>query len=298
LYENALLPACADPGVVRDGDRYVVVCTSGNASNAFPMQVSTDLVHWTAMGHIFPSAKKPTWAKSDYWAPEIHKVGSGYVAYFTARDSDGKLSIGAASSASATGPFADLGHPLLHDAAMGLIDASEFEAPDGKKYLLWKEDGNAVGKPTPIHAQPLAADGLSLTGSAATLITNDQSWEGAVVEGPWMVAHGGMFYLFYSGNSYANATYAVGVARATAPLGPYTKATAPIVTTNAAWIGPGHNSIVDGPGGDSYMVYHAWLAGHVNGPGDARLGLVDRLVWSNGWPALPGGPSTSSRPMP
>ncbi|MGZ3408714.1 MAG: glycoside hydrolase family 43 protein, partial [Polyangia bacterium] len=217
----------------------------------------------------------------------------------TARGSDGKLAIGAATAAAATGPFSALAAPLVHDAAMGLIDATEFEAADGSKYLLWKEDGNAVGKPTPIRGQKLAADGLSLVGTATTLITNDQPWEGAVVEGPWLVAHGGWYYLFYSGNSYANATYAVGVARATTPLGPYTKATAPIVTSSAVWIGPGHCSVVDGPGGDAIMLYHAWASGHVNGPGDARLLLIDRIVWSAaGWPTLPAAPSVTTLPMP
>jgi beta-xylosidase len=137
-----------------------------------------------------------------------------------------------------------------------------------------------------------------LTGSASTLITNDQAWEGAVTEGPWLYAHDGSYYLFYSGNSYANATYAVGVARAASPLGPYTKASAPILVSNAAWIGPGHCSVTDGPGGDTYMVYHAWIAGHVNGAGDARVLMDDRIVWNNGWPALPGAPSTTSMPMP
>ncbi len=299
LYVNSVLPSgCADPGVLHDGNRYLVACTSGDAGDAFPIYSSPDLVNWTSIGPIFPSAQKPKWATGDFWAPEIHKVGAGWVAYFTARNSDGMLSIGAASATSPTGPFVDSGAPLVHDPAMGLIDATEFQDSNGAIYLLWKEDGNAVGKPTPIHGQPLAANGLALTGTASTLITNDQAWEGAVTEGPWLYAHGGSYYLFYSGNSYANASYAVGVARAASPLGPYTKATAPIVVSNAAWIGPGHCSVTDGPGGDAYMVYHAWIAGHVNGPGDTRVLLDDRIVWNNGWPALPGAPSTTSMPMP
>ncbi|HEX9105539.1 MAG TPA: glycoside hydrolase family 43 protein, partial [Polyangia bacterium] len=242
---------------------------------------------------------KPAWAVSDFWAPEIHRVGAKWVAYFTARGSDGKLAIGAATAPASTGPFTALVAPLVHDANMGLIDATEFEAADGSKYLLWKEDGNAVGKPTPIHGQPLAADGLSLTGSPSTLITNDQAWEGAVVEGPWLVAHGGAYWLFYSGNSYANATYAVGVARATSPLGPYTKAAAPIVTSQGPWVGPGHCSVVDGPGGETMMLYHAWASGHVNGPGDARLMLADRVAWAaSGWPTLPAAPSVATQPLP
>jgi len=293
LYWNPVtMESCPDPGVYKDGNRYVMSCTSGNAADAFPIYVSPDLVSWTAMGHILPSAAKPAWAQSDFWAPEIHKVGAHYVAYFSARNTDGKLSIGAASASDPLGPYTALAQPLVHDSNMGLIDASEFTDTDGTAYLLWKEDGNAVGQPTPIHAQPLAGDGLALTGSPSTLITNDQSWEGAVTEGPWMIKDSGQYYLFYSGNSYANATYAIGVARASSPLGPFTKPAAPIVTTGGDWVGPGHCSVVD-----DYVIYHAWEAGHV-GTSPGRLVLVDELVWANGWPAVPGAPSSASRPMP
>ncbi|MFT3772914.1 MAG: glycoside hydrolase family 43 protein [Minicystis sp.] len=299
LYPNPVLPqGCADPGVLRDGDHYVVVCTSGGAPNAFPIFTSTDLVSWTPSGTIFPAAQKPAWAIGDFWAPEVHHVGNHYVAYFSARHQDGRLSIGAATAPSATGPFQDLGQPLVHDTKMGMIDVSEFEDAGGQPYLVWKEDGNAVGKTTPIYGQALSPDGTALTGARTTLIQNDLGWEGGVVEGPWVVAKDGYYYLFYSGNAYYNGTYAVGVARATSPLGPYQKTGAPILTTNATWVGPGHCSVVDTPAGDTYMVYHAWQAGHVNGPGDARLMLVDAVLWDNGWPAVPEAPSVGSRPMP
>jgi GH43 family beta-xylosidase len=286
LYDNPVIPVdCPDPGVLHDGSRYVLACTSGNATNAFPIRTSPDLLTWTQVGSIFPSSAKPTWATGDFWAPEIHGVGSGYVAYFTARHTDGKLSIGAATSASATGPFVDVGQPLIHESTMGVIDAHEFTAPDGSLYLVWKDDGNAIGQPTPIHAQPLAASGVALTGSPTTLITNDQPWEGNVTEAPWMIAHGGEFFLFYSGNSYANATYAVGVARAPSPLGPFVKASGPVVVSKGNWVGPGHCSVVDAPNGDLAIVYHSWALGHVNGPGDGRVTLVDRIDWSgSGWP--------------
>ncbi len=297
LYENPVIPtSCPDPGVLAENGSYVLSCTSGNAADAFPIYVSSDLVTWTAMGNILPSASKPTWATGDFWAPEIHKIGSQYVAYFSARNTDGKLSIGAASASSPLGPYAPLAQPLVHDPNMGLIDASEFTDTDGTPYLLWKEDGNAVGQPTPIHAQPLAADGLSLTGTATTLITNDQAWEGAVTEGPWMILYAGTYYLFYSGNSYANTTYALGVARANTVLGPFTKQTGPILVTGGDWAGPGHCSVVPGHD-DLYVVYHAWEAAHVNAsPG--RLVLVDQLEWASGWPVVRGAPSSATRPMP
>jgi arabinan endo-1,5-alpha-L-arabinosidase len=298
LYTNSVMMAgCADPGVVRDGDRYIVACTSGNSANAFALYVSTDLVSWTPQGHIMPSAAKPQWAKSDFWAPEIHRVGTKWLAYWSARGADGKLSIGAASADDVLGPYTALEQPIVPATTVGVIDANAFVV-GGTAYLVWKEDGNAVNQPTPIRARALTANGLAVTGTTATLITNTLAWEGALVEGPWITERAGMYYLFYSGNAYYDGRYAVGVARASSPLGPYTKAAAPIVVTNTAWIGPGHNSVVDGPGGDSYMVYHAWAEGHVNGPGDSRKLLVDQIVWRDGWPVVPGGPSTTSRPMP
>jgi len=298
LYTNPVIPTdCPDPGVLQDGNRYVLTCTSGNAADAFPLYTSPDLATWTPAGHVFPSASKPTWAMSDFWAPEIHVVGGQYVAYFSARGADGKLAIGAASASSALGPYTAQAQPLVHDASMGLIDASEFEG-GGTPYVLWKEDGNAVGKPTPIHAQPLTSDGLSLSGSASTLITNDQGWEGAVVEGPFMVQDNGTYYLFYSGNSYASAAYAIGVARASSPTGPFTKAAAPILVSNAAWAGPGHCSVVVAtPSSDSAIIYHAWPSNCINGPGCARKTLVDEVVWTGGWPSVVLAPSSTTRPL-
>ena len=137
-----------------------------------------------------------------------------------------------------------------------------------------------------------------MTGSAVTLITNDAPWEGAVVEGPWLVARDGFTYLFYSGNAYYDARYAIGVARAASVLGPYTKAPAPIVASTARWVGPGHCSVVDTPTGTTQIVYHAWRQGFVNGAGDARQMLVDHVVWEGGWPVVPGAPSDTPRSAP
>ncbi|WP_257452081.1 glycoside hydrolase family 43 protein [Archangium lipolyticum] len=294
LYQNPVFPNdCADPGVIHDGTQYVATCTSGGAADAFPIRTSPDLVHWTYAGSIFPAARRPSWASTDFWAPEIHRVGTRYIAYYTARHVNGALSIGAATAPSALGPFTDLGRPLVHDTTMGMIDATVFTDTAGKRYLVWKADGNAVGKPTPIYGQELSADGLSLVGTRRTLITNDRAWEGGVVEAPWVVARDGYYYLFYSGNAFYNGTYAVGVARATSPLGPFTKASAPILKTVPGWEGPGHCSVINTPAGNTVMVYHAWNQAHT-----ARVMLADTVFWRDGWPVVPQAPSVGSRPMP
>ena len=298
LYTNPVIPSgCADPGVLEVDDTYYVVCTGGSGGAAFRLRTSTDLVHFEQRGHIFPAGQRPTWAINSFWAPELHQVGDRYIAYFTARHSDGQLSIGAATASDPLGPYTDLGAPLVHDAGMGMIDANVFRDGDGRAYLVWKADGNAVGQPTPIYGQALAADGVTLQGSRQTLITNDLGWEGRVVEGPWIIRRDGYYYMFYSGNAYYNATYAVGVARASSPLGPYVKRGDPILATNERWIGPGHCSVVDGPDGTTQMVYHAWSAGEV-GSGHQRLTLVDPVYWVDGWPLMRAAPSMRSAPAP
>jgi beta-xylosidase len=178
-----------------------------------------------------------------------------------------------------------------------VIDAHYFRAPSGEHYLLWKTDGNATSTSTPIRIQPLAADGLSRTGSITTLLTNTLGWEGELVEGPWMIHEGGYFYLFYSGSFYASSSYAVGVARATSPLGPFTKFGGPILGSKPGWAGPGHGSVVRGPKGDWVHIYHSWLDGKAGQP-PGRLVLVDRVGFENGWPTQYGGPTSRSQPPP
>jgi len=186
---------------------------------------------------------------------------------------------------------------LLHDPGTGLIDANHYEDPAGKHYLIWKEDGNAVGIQTPIHGQELSADGLALVGARKTLITNDLPWEGPLVEGPWLIDNGGKYYLFYSANAYNTPSYAIGVARADSPLGPYTKAPQSILSGAGHWAGPGHGSVITTKKGETWHVYHSWITGQVGG-GPGRVALIDRVFWENGWPTMRAAPSFQSLPVP
>ena len=286
-YRNPVLDqSCPDPGVLFDQERatYYMVCTQGT----YPIWQSADLTSWAPSGAaIFPAGQRPAWATDPFWAPEIHRVGDGYVAYFTARVApDGRLAIGAARASDPLGPYQDIGQPLVHDAAVSMIDASYLRAADGRHYLFWKSNGNALDppKPTHIHGRELAADGVSFVGSTVDLLVNDLGWEANVVEAPWVREHGGDYFLFYSGNVY-DERYRTGVARATlSPLGPYEKRGDPILGNNEFWVGPGHGSVVVGPMGDDVFVYHGRPAAD---PDSGRRVLADRVVWgADGWPTI------------
>ena len=191
-----------------------------------PIRSSDDLVTWVATGKALLPSGKASWSANGArnWAPEIHKVGTNYVAYYTAADAADRLAIGATSASSPLGPWVDRGSPLVTDA-MGAIDATFFEDDDGKRYLYWKVDGNATGRATPILVRELAATGLAFAaGSTATTVLTNQSntFEGGVVEAPWVVKRSGFYYLFYSANVYDDR-YRTSVARASSPRGPFTK---------------------------------------------------------------------------
>lgn len=301
VYQNPVSDDnCPDPAVMRTRDGYYLYHTSGNRADAFPILHSRDLLNWTPKGFIFPKGQRPTWTRSDYWAPEVHRVGRGYVAYYTARDQTGRLCVGAASAPMPVGPWTDRGAPLVRDERVGMIDSHFFQDRDGRRYLYWKLDGNDLRpkERTPVFVQELAPDGLSLVGPKREVLTNDLEWEGDLVEGPWVVRRGRYYYLFYSGNAFWNESYAVGVARSTSPLGPFVKRRETVLRRDENWLGPGHGSVVKGPNGHDYFVYHAWQRGRVGGR-NPRMLLIDRIHWENGWPRInDGSPSNTEQPVP
>jgi GH43 family beta-xylosidase len=292
---------CPDPGVIATGRAdvaYAMVCTGGS----FPIRGSRDLVSWSDTGVAVLPAGKPSWAANGFrnWAPELHGVGDRLVAYFTSVDGGDTLCIGAATADTIAGPWTESAGPLVTHG-QGVIDATWVH--DGTTgYLVYKIDGNSVGAPTPIFARALTGDGLSFAPGSrqVELLRNDPgTWEGGVVEAPWIVQRDGQWYLFYSGNVYDHR-YRTGVARSASLLGPYEKRGAPILANNERWVGPGHGTVVV-VGGIDYLVYHAWPnAGdgtHQQAAG--RHVLVDRIDWIDGWPQIHDGtPSRTRQPWP
>lgn len=283
-----------DPSVVRVGGVYWAAATASSQAPLFPLRRSSDLVHWEPAGAVLP--RRPRWASGSLWAPEIVVDDAGTRIYYAARRRGHRLCVAVAIAPAPQGPYADRG-PLICQAA-GSIDPAMVRDPAGRPYLLWKEDGNAVRRPTRIWVQRLRRNGLALVGARHAILRNRDRWEGAVVEGPDVVAHGGWLYLFYSGNAYGppHCRYALGVARSRSLLGPWKRDPAnPILRSNAAWRCPGHASIIDDDAGHTFALYHAYRAARkLVGP---RLGLLDRVDWGDdGWPSINSGtgPSSSS----
>jgi GH43 family beta-xylosidase len=287
-----------DPGVVYANGTYYAFATNSGGRNVQAAR-STDLVHWTALPDALPTL--PSWARAGRtWAPDVAAMASGtYNLYYTAwsRTNDRQV-IGVATSSSPAGPFTPAGTaPLITQTSLGgAIDASVFTDANGVRYLLWKNDGNAVGVDTHIHLQQLSSDGLSLVGASTRLIHQDRPWEGNLVEGPVLWTHEGKYYLFYSANSYANGAYATGYAVADSLRGPYTKPDVALMRTEGEVVGPGGPEIVTGPDGNTWILYHSWENNF-----SYRGMSIDRLEWVDAAPSdIPAvrGPSRALQPVP
>jgi beta-xylosidase len=289
-----------DPSVVRVGHDYWAAATSSEWGPQYPILHSRDLVNWEIVGPVF--RRPPAWSVGNYWAPEISQDRGRFFVYYAARKKNGPLCVAVATAPRPSGPYTDHG-PLVCQE-VGSIDAFPVTDENGQRYLLWKEDGNSVSKPTPIWAQRLSPDGTRLVGERRELIRNDQAWEkhatlpyGDLVEGASVVRRGGWFYMFYSGNFCCarECNYALGVARSRRLLGPWEKNPAnPILAGHDTWKCPGHGTVVADERGRHFLLYHSYSARDFVYVG--RQALLDEVVFgADGWPTINGGRGPSGR---
>lgn len=285
--ELGVVEYCPDPSLLRDGDQWLMTCTGRRGDNIYPIHTSSDLRTWRRAGFIFTSETRPTWAAGHYWAPELRRTADGFAAYFSMRVEGGRNAIGMATSTSARGPFLDRGEPLYAPRA-GASDAHVF-AEGGRTFLFHRSKSARAT----LWVQELADDGTTI-GDARQVLAATEPWELGNVEAPAVMRVGEYVYLFFSGAAYCDGTYAIGVARARSPLGPFEKQLAPLARSGDAWFGPGHASVATTASGEHVIAYHAYRASEgeptcVRGApvdNNARHARIDRLVFTDGWPRL------------
>lgn len=265
---TTFFPDSPDPHVLRVGSRYYAYTTNRAASFGglihLPVLWSTDLRNWTEP--VDAMANLASWVEPGRtWAPTVVRDGEGFVLFYSATErSTGRQCIGKARSRTPVGPFRDTrrGPVVCQRRLGGSIDPYVFRAPNGNRYLYWKNDGNCCGLRVSLWGQRLRAD-ERLAGHATNLLSYDRAWERPLIENPAMTyapSHGAEFRLFYAANWYDSQSYATGYARCATALGPCRK-----VTTQRPWhgttryaYGPGGASFFTDSGGRNWMAEHGW----------------------------------------
>ena len=275
-----------DPDVILDGTTYYAYATNSVAGNIQIID-STDLTTWTAVGNALPSL--PAWASADYtWAPAVTTLGGSFVLYYAVDVAgSGEECISVATARQPQGPFRDRSTaPLECQKSLGgSIDPAPFVDTGGTPYLVWKSGGPGSSK---IWSEQLAPSGTAFAPGASptALLVPDQAWEGGTVEAPDLMTTGGHYFLFFSGNDWNSANYAVGVATCTGPLGPCTDAASgPILSSGSGVAGPGGESVFTDTSGNDWIAFHAWVPGAVGFPNSRDL-YIRRLNVSGSTPTV------------
>ena len=227
-----------------------------------------------------PLTAYPAWAvPGDIWAPHLQRVGDGtWVLYYSALVAGlapGSRCIGAATAATATGPFTPAGDaPLVCPPttgalpasdqlldrpadlpATGVIDASVFTERDGRLYLLYKTQG----LPSSIRMVPLTPDGRTVAPgkrSRMLLRSND------TVENPALVHQGAHYVLFTSEGYFGDCDYRTTWRKSRQKWRWHTHSTNFLGPEITGLCGPGGADVVLPRQADRVrMFFHGWVCG-------------------------------------
>ena len=301
------LTATHDPVIAREGGTYYVFSTGSDKGRYLRSRTSTDLVHWTMQAPLVPAI--PAWATkavpgtTDMWAPDISFFNGRWRLYYAVSTfGSNRSAIGLFTS-----PTLDPKAPGYGWRDEGLVvastDADDFNAIDANHVVdldgrHWLSLGSfwtgiklfaldpATGKLRDPKARPYSiARRLAPAGGPAP------------VEAPFIVPHGGYYWLFASYDyccKGVNSTYYTVVGRAKAITGPYLgKDGSPLMHGQGTiflradlqekerFRGPGHPGFLHDSDGRDYMVYHAYDRAN-KGASTLRIAPV---TWGvDGWP--------------
>jgi len=320
-YANPALDAdFPDPAVLKASDGFYYAYATQGGGNNIQVARSRNLVDWERLPDALPA--KPRWGSrtQDFWAPDVLEDRGRYYLYYSAKpdaaltDTSRGLCLAVATASRPEGPFTDSGRPLQCGAGFVNIDPMAYDDPaTGKRLLYW---GSGFG---PIKVQELGPDRLSFAPGSAPIDliqpvkSEDPAEYQRLIEGAWIVRHGGYYYLFYSGDNCCGpkAHYAALVARSRSATGPFETLAAAtgasssvILEQRGIWVAPGHNSVIEDARGTHWIVYHAVDSRRPRSKSTdeintRRVMLIDRLVWRDGWPRVENnGPSAGPQPAP
>ena len=298
LSHNPVLPGFhADPEILyskQTGKYYIYSTTDGQPGWGgwyFTVFSSTNLKDWTDEGIVLDlKSEQVKWANGNAWAPCIEEklVNGKYKYYFyysgNPVDNSGKQ-IGVATADSPTGPFTDLGHPIVTTSPVGngqQIDVDVFTDPaSGESYLYW---GNGY-----MAGAELNEDMLSIKENTLTVMTPEGGTlkDYAFREAPYVFYRKGLYYFLWSVDDTGSPNYHVAYGTSTSPLGPILVAEKPIVLIQSPEkeiYGPAHNAVLQIPGTDEWrIVYHRINKDYLKpdkGSGYHREVCIDRMEFN------------------
>jgi len=259
-----------DPSILKDGADYWLTHSSFNYGPGLLIWHSTDLVNWTPVTHALSSFG------GDVWAPEITKYKSRYYLYY--KSTGGNWGMVADDP---RGPWSE-----PQNLSIPGIDPGHIVDTDGTR-LLHISDGRMV---------EISEDGLEVTSEVEKVvepwpIPEDRVIEVVGLEGPKLFWKDGWCHMLVAqgGTAGPATSHMVVHARSRSARGPWEFSPHnPVIATGSReerWWSRGHGSLVEGPDGIWYCLYHAYdRDAYTLG----RQTLIEPVEWTeDGWFRLP-----------
>jgi len=257
----------ADPHITYYNNYYYLTGTTGVNITIKKAATLNSLKFAPAVVVFTPPSGGPC---CNFWAPELHRIGTMWYVYYTAGTSSDLSSqrtwvIENSSSDPVVGTWIDRGQIYHSTENFWAIDGSVFQLQD-KNYFVWSGYSSATNTVQRIYIAKMS-NPWTLAGPRILLSSPEHNWErnGEINEGPVVMKKNGKVFLVYSASGCWTANYALGMLTMNESDDPlnsssWTKSTQPVFVTNAtaAAFGPGHNGLFLSPDGTEFWnTYHA-----------------------------------------
>lgn len=212
-----------------------------------------DMVNWTDHGEVF-SLNDIEWADDRAWAPQCIERNGKFYLYCPVHKKNGGMAISVGVSDSPTGPFKDLGYPLVDEGDWNDIDPTVFIDDDGQAYLyfgnpelryvLLNEDMISYDETVGIQKIPMTVESFGKGGHMTGT---------TYAEGPWFYKRNGLYYMVYAAFAEGIHQEHLAYSTSTAPTGPWVYGG--VLMTEEGGTFTNHPGIADFKG-HSYLFYH------------------------------------------
>lgn len=290
-YRNPILFAdYSDPDVIRDGANYYLIASTFHFVPAIPILQSTDLVHWTIIGHVVNRLQMdPRYNMvggnrygGGVWAPAIRKHNGRFYVYFPTPNEGIFMS----TAPKITGPWSA---PVAVIAQAGLEDPCPFWDDDGNAYLVHSKTGAG-----PLILHRLSADGKHVLDEGKIIVADPEHLP--TLEGPKLYKRDGYYYIFAPFGGVGGGAQAV--LRARNIYGPFEHRV--VLAQGTTKInGPHQGGYVETPNGEGWFVHFQSDGAH------GRIVHLEPVKWENDWPVIgkdpveePAGEPVPSGPIP